>query len=302
MLGGEQGLGSHIDSLQSNHENIEQIKASAGEAVKAFAQDIPGSLSKGIGAADAAVDNVLNNVDSVANTESNVERLFASSKVGETAADTALALTGAGGLVRGGIKTASKNVGAVTDGRAAGRMQVGSVVPNRTPIPVDRLDPKVLKEIQPDSRGVYGYVPRPDSKYAKLDFTDVEKVESGRVIRLDYLEGSKELDNVIQVMRAEGRSSEDIARRVVIQRNSQKMESRSLMTQDGVVELEKRNLSSWFKDPVGPSPDQAFRHYQAQQIKNSNFMTDDQVWELVIKKSMQKDPVMNTLLGIESKY
>ena len=42
LLGGEQGLGSHIDSLQSNHENIEQIKASAGEAVKAFAQDIPG--------------------------------------------------------------------------------------------------------------------------------------------------------------------------------------------------------------------------------------------------------------------
>ncbi len=130
LLGGEQGLGSHIDSLQSNHENIEQIKASAGEAVKAFAQDIPGSLSKGIEAADAAVDNVLSNVDSVANTESNVERLFASSKVGETTADTALALTGAGGLVRGGIKTATKNVGVVTDGVTAGRMQLGSVVPN----------------------------------------------------------------------------------------------------------------------------------------------------------------------------
>ena len=116
------------------------------------------------------------------------------------------------------------------------------------------------------------------------------------------MEGSKELAKVIQSMRFDGRSSEEITRRVVIQRNSQKMESRSLMTPDGVAELEERNLSSWFKDPIGPSPDQAFRHYQTQQIKNSNFMTDDQVWELVTKKTMQKDPVMNTPLGIESKY
>ncbi len=131
LLGGEQGLGRHIDSLQSNHENMEQIKASAGQAVKAFAQDIPGSLGKGAEAAGGAVDNFLSNVDSVANTDSNVQRLLDSSEIGETAANTVGMLTGAAGLVRGGTKAATKAVGSVTDDGAVDRMKVGIVVPNK---------------------------------------------------------------------------------------------------------------------------------------------------------------------------
>ena len=94
---------------------------------------------------------------------------------------------------------------------------------------VDGVDPGKLPDgIYADSKGVYGYLPKPGSRYDNeiYDFTDPDFVSRNRQIRLDYVEGSKELEYAIEHMRSQGRSSEDIARRVVLQRNSQKVEAK----------------------------------------------------------------------------
>ncbi|WP_199610820.1 hypothetical protein [Flocculibacter collagenilyticus] len=141
--------------------------------------------------------------------------------------------------------------------------------------------------IYADEKGVYGYLPKPGRRYSSelYDFSDIEFVQRNRKIRLDYLLGSNVLEKAISKMRNEGASSEQIASRVVWQRNSQKVEARSLMTQQEVDILESGNIKR-YGDPVGPTPQQLFEKYND--------------WDLVIEKSMKKDPEINMLLGIQS--
>jgi hypothetical protein len=141
-------------------------------------------------------------------------------------------------------------------------------------------------DIYADTRGVYGYLPKPGSRYSDelYDFTSPEFVSRQREIRLDYLSGSDELENVISSMRGNGRSAEEIGTRVVMQRNSQKIWARELMTSAEVSRLEAGNIKR-YGDPVGPTPAQLFKKYGD--------------WNVVIKKSMEKDPSINILLGIE---
>ncbi len=134
--------------------------------------------------------------------------------------------------------------------------------------------------------GINGYMPTNATVYGNtlFDFSDAGFVSRNAAIREGYIQGTQNLMKVIDEMQAAGRSSEAIARRVVIQRNSQKMESRSLMTPAEVNWLETRNMESFYKHPVGPTPDQMFKEYGS--------------WDKVIQKSLTKDPVINILLGI----
>ena len=88
-------------------------------------------------------------------------------------------------------------------------------------------------------------------------------------------------------MQEGGFSAESIARRVVLQRNSQKLEARGYMTASEVSGLAAGNIKR-YGDAVGPTPDQMF----------------DKVgdWNTVISKSMQKDPEINMLLGLQGPY
>jgi RHS repeat-associated protein len=168
-------------------------------------------------------------------------------------------------------------VGAGVVGRSVkGAAKVDGVIPSKLP-----------DGIYADSKGVYGYLPKQGSRYDNeiYDFTDPDFVSRNRQIRLDYVEGSKELEYAIENMRSQGRSSEDIARRVVLQRNSQKVEARSLMTEAEVKLLEGPNIKR-YGDPVGPTPDELFDKYGD--------------WDVIIQSSMKKDPEINILLGIDS--
>jgi hypothetical protein len=132
-------------------------------------------------------------------------------------------------------------------------------------------------------------LPKQGSRYDNelYDFTDVDFVSRNREIRLDYVSGTQELESAIDLMRSQGVSSENIARRVVLQRNSQKLEARSLMSELEVKGLEAGNFKR-YGDPVGPTPDDLFDQYGD--------------WDIVIQKSMKKDPEINLLLGIDPKY
>jgi RHS repeat-associated protein len=140
--------------------------------------------------------------------------------------------------------------------------------------------------IYADSRGVYGYLPRPGSRYDRdaFDFTDPDFVSRNRQIRLAYIEGTQDLERIIRQMRSQGQSSEEIARRVVSERNRQKVEARAHMTDAEVRDLESENIRL-YGNPVGPSPDQVYDRYGD--------------WEVVIQSSMRRDPEINVLLGID---
>lgn len=151
-----------------------------------------------------------------------------------------------------------------------------------------RAAQKALKDIPEgivaDSRGVHGYMPKPGSEYANFDFTDPAVVAKGRATRLDYLAETHKIDKTVAAMRAEGKSSEEIARHVVEMRNQQKVTARSTMSPEGVAELEARNMKK-YGHPVGPTADKLYK--------------DNGSWEGVIEKATKKDQAINWLLGIK---
>jgi hypothetical protein len=165
-------------------------------------------------------------------------------------------------------------------------------------IPLERVKPEVLKEVHPDNKAAYGYSPNKGTAYEKFDFTDVDSAKKNRKIRDDYLDGSKRLENDIETMRAKGASKEEIGHHVVNERNMQKVEARKYMSADEIKVLEERNLKK-YKNPVGPTPEQAFKNLKKKLMRSGDYSSDSQVWERVIEKSMEKDDVINTLLGIE---
>lgn len=98
-------------------------------------------------------------------------------------------------------------------------------------------------------------------------------------------------------MTLEGFSEEDIAKHVVNARNQQKVTARANMTAEERAVLEARNIE-YYGDPIGPDVQWLFKHYKKKLMKAGKYINDDKVWKLIIEKSMKKDDVINTLLGL----
>jgi hypothetical protein len=186
------------------------------------------------------------------------------------------------------VKTGS---GRVVDETGGGLIASGAKTPPTSHSNGVRVhaEAKVPEGISPDSRGVYGYLPVKGSRYdSKLyDFGDPAFVQRNRLIRIDYLKGTAELEEAIQAMHAAGYGSERIAYRVVLQRNSQKLNARASMSPTEVEVLDAGNVKR-YGDAVGPTPRQLFDKYRS--------------WDRVIEKSMEKDPEINMLLGLPSHH
>ncbi|MFJ8925573.1 hypothetical protein ACIRLA_03310 [Streptomyces sp. NPDC102364] len=89
--------------------------------------------------------------------------------------------------------------------------------------------------------------------------TPDERVEQ-RGIRMRYLDLIGDMDHVRCTMRAEGRSPEEIARRLVDMRNDAKEITRAGMTPEEVRVLEARNMVK-YGNPLGPTADQLHAKY-----------------------------------------
>ncbi|MCX4835180.1 hypothetical protein OG785_44455 [Streptomyces sp. NBC_00006] len=89
--------------------------------------------------------------------------------------------------------------------------------------------------------------------------TPDERVEQ-RDIRMRYLDLIGDMDHVRCTMRAEGRSPEEIARRLVDMRNDAKEITRAGMTPEEVRVLEARNMVK-YGNPLGPTADQLHAKY-----------------------------------------
>ncbi|QEY20009.1 hypothetical protein D0S48_04485 [Psychrobacillus sp. AK 1817] len=117
-------------------------------------------------------------------------------------------------------------------------------------------------------------------------------------VRKDYLEASKQLESDIEKMTSEGFSKEYIAERVVETLNQQKNAVRENMTAEERAGLEVRNIKM-YGNPIGPTAESMFNKIKESYIDKGIYESDAQVWDIIIQKSMKKDDVINTLLGLE---
>ena len=98
-------------------------------------------------------------------------------------------------------------------------------------------------------------------------------------------------------MTSEGFSKEDIAKHVVDARNQQKVTARANMTAEEVAGLEARNIEL-YGNPIGPDSQWLFNRTKKKLMKDGLYINDNEVWKIIIGKSMVKDDVINTLLGL----
>ncbi len=99
-------------------------------------------------------------------------------------------------------------------------------------------------------------------------------------------------------MEVKGSSTEEIANTVIEMRNQDKVAARAAMPLEEVAELEKRNIKR-YGNPVGPDADWLFQTNKARLQKVNPDVSNEEVWEAVIKGALRKDEVINTLLGIQ---
>ncbi|MGN4749365.1 hypothetical protein [Bacillus cereus] len=195
----------------------------------------------------------------------------------------------------GDVKKATSGSAGVAKG--TGKTGVGKTGEG---IPLEKVKPDVLKQIHADDNGAYGYLPKEGTAYNKpeYDFTNVEWTKEMQNVRKDYLEASKQLENDIEKMISEGFSKEKIAEHVVEARNRQKNAARENMTAEERAGLEERNIKK-YGNPIGPTAESMFNKIRDSYIDKGIYESDEQVWKIIIQKSMQKDDVINTLLGLE---
>lgn len=105
-----------------------------------------------------------------------------------------------------------------------GQAQLSAVEPGTFQYVHDpRLNPKDMADIIEDPSAVYGFSPDPDStrlgEFASYDWSDPELVESSRQKRIAYHGENAGLYAMLDELRAEGKTIEEIARTLSAERN-----------------------------------------------------------------------------------
>lgn len=151
-------------------------------------------------------------------------------------------------------------------------------------------NPKAAKDIIVNDDAVYGFSPSPTSErlhdYADYDWTDANAVSALRKQREEYHESMNELYQTLEVMKASGCSTEEIARTLCTRRNEIRLES----YKDDPVGLEKAKKSNLenYGNENGGTPDFFYEKYGS--------------WDIVIEKSLSSNPGADACLGLYDTY
>jgi len=180
-----------------------------------------------------------------------------------------------------GIEDASANAGKEFSGAAPGqpvRMCGESHDPSYTV-------PEVPPQLVADAAGVYGYLPKEGTPFAKSppwpDWTDPVAVAKARATRLLYHEGVAQEMKLVQDMRAAGESAETIARQLSELRNTNRM---AMYAKEDLPMLFERNLVEYGRKE-GPSFEFLMDKYNNDPEK-------------IIASGMRTNPGMDVLCGI----
>ncbi|WP_110187879.1 RHS repeat-associated core domain-containing protein [Pokkaliibacter plantistimulans] len=136
-----------------------------------------------------------------------------------------------------------------------------------------------------DSKGVYGYLPTPDSQFHSskwpVDWTDIEQVSSARTTRLEYHVGLEKKQEFVNNLRLEGVSDDDIARKIVEMRNQDRLSH--YKTSEALEVVYQRNLEK-YGNKTGPT-------YESQIAKYGTSAE-------VINAALRSNDTMDILTGI----
>ncbi|MBO7403396.1 MAG: S-layer homology domain-containing protein [Clostridia bacterium] len=154
-----------------------------------------------------------------------------------------------------------------------------------------RLDPSAMADIVFDPTAVYGFAPSPEgslSIYTDFDWTDEELVngEDGRLARIAYHESLDEMYILLDDMKADGFSLEEIARAVSTKRNEIRLASYG-DNAEGLATAKARNLERYGHEE-GPLPDELYEQYGS--------------WEEVLWKAFSANSGMDACLGLYDEY
>ena len=147
-------------------------------------------------------------------------------------------------------------------------------------------DPKAAADIVVNPDAVYGFSPNPAStrlgNFANaIDWTKPEDVAKARAIREAYLERNLNLWKMFSDMKAEGRSTEEIARAVSRQRNINRLAE---LDKEDMALAKASNLNTYGNEE-GPTADYLYQKYGS--------------WETVIEKAMSaSNPGMDACCGL----
>ena len=154
-----------------------------------------------------------------------------------------------------------------------------------------RLNAKAMADIIVDPAAVYGFSPSPEgslSSYASFDWSDPELVngENGRLARIAYHESINEMYAMMNAMRIDGKSIEEIARAVSSKRNEIRLASYA-DDPEGLAVAKARNMEKYGHEE-GPLPDELYEQYGS--------------WETVLEKAFSTNSGMDACLGLYDDY
>ena len=150
-------------------------------------------------------------------------------------------------------------------------------------------NPKAMEDIVEDENAIYGFIPSDSGSlktYLSYDWMDPEVIEAARQERIAYHKSLESLYELMESMRAEGKSTEEIARAVSAKRNEIRLAAYD-GDPEGLAKLKARNLEK-FGHEEGPLADEVYAQTGS--------------WEKVIEKAFTANSGMDACLGLYDDY
>lgn len=153
-----------------------------------------------------------------------------------------------------------------------------------------RENPDAMADIIENPDAVYGFSPNPESTrlgtYAEYDWTDPEIVATAKENRLAYHQSLETMTDILEKMRDEGASVEEMARAVSEERNRLRLEAYK-DDPEGLAKVKESNLETYGNEN-GPTPDQIYEQYGS--------------WEAVMQRAFSSNMGMDACCGLYDDY
>ena len=153
-----------------------------------------------------------------------------------------------------------------------------------------QLNPEAMKDIIVNADAVYGFSPDPDStrlgSYAQYDWTDSSFVAQAKTERIKYHDSLSTMNDILDRMKEEGATVEEMARAVSIERNRLRLAAYD-GDPAGLAEARKSNLDTYGHED-GPTADEMFAKYGS--------------WEVVLQKAFSPNLGMDACCGLYDEY
>jgi hypothetical protein len=155
--------------------------------------------------------------------------------------------------------------------------ETGEVSKQKPEASIERKYVPMPSDLVPNSAGVYGYVPTPESQFHSskwpVDWTNPNQVANARTTRLDYHVGLEKKKQLIENLRKEGMSTDDIAKKIVNSRNQDRLSH--YKSPEALDVVYKRNLEK-YGDKMGPTYESQLSKYgSSDEVINAALRTND---------------------------